>query len=67
MAIEQPPLDSNADDEFSTFSVRIKKNTADQIQKLRHFLTNFIHQNIDKSSENITKTLEHFISNSSNA
>ncbi len=29
VAIEQPPLDKDADDEFSTFSVRIKKNTAD--------------------------------------
>jgi len=66
VAIEQPPLDSNADDEFSTFSVRIKKNTADQILKLKHFLTNFIHQNTDKSAENNTKTIEHFIQNSKN-
>jgi hypothetical protein len=29
VAIEQPPLDGSADDEFSTFSVRIKKNTAE--------------------------------------
>ena len=67
VAIEQPPLDGNSDDEFSTFSVRIKKNTADQIQKLKNFLSNFILKNIDKSSENSTKTIEHIILNSFNA
>ena len=67
VAIEQPPHDSSADEEFSTFSVRIKQNTADQINKLRHFLTGFIHENIDKSAENSTKAIEVFIKNSFNA